>query len=205
MTYQEYRENAERLCKATLSALQKGYIGDNSRTTWTTVLQTLGGNLQTQTSGLLYPEDFLTRYGDCYPVMIPWSVCQFIPYTPIEGDDAFSEVVWWQWWKEKLLERFNYTKTKYTPLFANYAQLFEDFVDKSETISEDYRHMDYPAPGGSLETAYITGGSDNKGTRTRTWKGSDNPDRLIKLNEFANIVEGYWKNFDCIFTYGGNL
>lgn len=175
------------------------------------LLRALGGNLQTQTGDLLYPEDFLTRYGAAFPIMPPEE--RFYK-TNSSFYDQFGEIdqtrlaehvlsVYWNYWSEKMRFAFTKTKTLYQPLFENYAKIFADFAAAEETVSEDYTRTDYPAPYGSLDTAYTTGATNNKGTTTRVGKGSENPDRLIRIKEFANITDQYLKEFDWLFMWGG--
>lgn len=175
-----------------------------------TLLSALGGNLQTQTSQLLYPEDFLTRYGTSFPVMPPeerfYSTNQSFFNRHGEIDDTllceYVMQVFWYFWSERMLFAFKKTKTLYQPLFENYAKIFSDFAAAEETTSDDYTRTDYPAPYGTIETAYSSGATRNTGTTKRVGKGSENPDRLIKIKDFANITEQYLKEFDCLFVWG---
>lgn len=188
----------------------KGYNTDPSLY-FGTLLSTLGGNLQTQTGQLLYPEDFLTRYGSAFPTMPPterfYATDQTFlnQYGEIDTPSLceYVMIVYWNWWSERLIFAFKKTKTKYQPLFENYAKIFSDFAAAEETTSDDYTRTDYPAPYGTVETAYSTGATRNTGTTKRVGKGSENPDRLIKIKEFADITDLYLKEFDWLFVWGG--
>lgn len=193
--------------------LRVGYKTDGSGFYWTRLSQDLAGNFQDQTSNLLYPGDLVRRYGDCYPIMIPKKTLYFTDRTfknawdEIAEDELLEYVYggWYKWWLEKMMLNFARTKPLYTPLFASYSDLFSSFVGKTETVSEDYLQKEYPSPYGSIDTSYSTGAVQNTGTRTVTQKGSDNPERLIRLNELANIVDRYLKEFDHMFVMGGAL
>lgn len=178
-----------------------------------TLLSTLGGNLQSQTSQLLYPEDFFTRYADAYPIMPPEARFYqttrsfYNRYGDIDEASLQEYVisVFWDFWSERLTFAFKKTKTLYQPLFENYAKIFSDFAAAEESVTEDYTRTDYPAPYGTVETAYSTGATNNKGTTKRVGKGSENPDRLIKIKEFANITNQYLNEFDWLFAWGGGV
>lgn len=196
-----------------LYSLQRGYKTDGSKAYWEHLLSDLDENFQDQTSNLLYPNDFIYRYGDCYPIMIPKKNLYFTDrsFKNWQGEIDEAELLeyvyggWYTWWRKKMLLNFSRTKPLYTPLFASYSDLFSSFVGKTETVSEDYLQKEYPSPYGSIDTSYSTGAVQNTGTRTVTQKGSDNPDRLIRLNELANIVDRYLKEFDSLFVMGGAL
>lgn len=190
-----------------LSTLKKQSIYFNG------LLSALGGNLQTQTAQLLYPEDFLIRYGTAFPIMPPdewfYSTDQSFYNQYGEIDTAamtdYVDDVYWTYWRERMTFAFTKTKTLYQPLFENFAKIFSDFAAAEETTSDDYTRTDYPAPYGTVETAYATGATRNTGTTKRVGKGSENPDRLIKIKEFANITEQYLKEFDWLFVWGGTV
>lgn len=192
--------------------LYQGYKTDGSKAYWESLISNLEENLQEQTSSLLKPDDFIVRYSDCYPIMIPNKILYLTTQSFRNGDDIDESQLleyvygsWYLWWKKKMLLNFSRTKPLYTPLFASYADLFSSFVGKTETVSEDYLQKSYPAPFGSVDTSYSTGAVQNTGTRSVMQKGSDSPDRLIRLNELANIADRYLTEFDSLFVGGSVL
>lgn len=206
-------EYLEKIKQATLYDLVKGDCKLGSGTVFDSLLSTLGGNLQQQTSQLLYPEDFLTRYQDSYPVMPAdkrfYNTNQsFLNYDGSVRDGQLEEHVqnvYWKYWKDKLISSFTRTKPLFTPLFENYAKMVTAFAIGEETSTDDYLRTDYPAPFGTLDKSYSTGAASNKGSTTHTGKGAENPDRLVKIKDFAKLTDLYWSHFDDLFIWGGTV
>lgn len=201
----------ERIRQATLYDLVEGEFRITAGVAFAPLMETLGGNLQQQTSNLLYPEDFFYRYQEAFPVMPPdkrfyRTDNSFYNYDGSIREDAVEEHVqnvYWKYWKNKLISSFNRTKPLFTPLFENYTKMVTDFAKGEETSKDDYMRTDYPAPYGSLDQSYSTGAASNKGSTSRTGKGAENPDRLVKIRDFAVLTDLYWKNFDDLFIWGG--
>lgn len=208
---QAIAEYLARLKQATLYDLVEGDFKITGGVAFATLLSTLGGNLQQQTANLLYPEDFFYRYQDAFPIMptdkrfYQTNESFYGPYGDIRTDmvEEYVQNVYWKYWKNKLISSFTRTKPLFTPLFENYTKMVADFAKGEETSTDDYLRTDYPAPYGSLDQSYSTGAASNKGSTTRTGKGAENPDRLVKIKDFARLTDLYWQNFDDLFIWGG--
>lgn len=201
----------DRLKQATLYDLVEGEFKITVGVTFATLLSTLGGNLQQQTANLLYPEDFFYRYQDAFPIMpedkrFYQTFQSFYDYDGSIRQDMVEEYVqnvFWKYWKNKLISSFTRTKPLFSPLFENYTKMVADFAKGEETSTDDHMRTDYPAPYGSLDQSYSTGAASNKGSTARTGKGAENPDRLVKIKDFARLTDLYWKSFDDLFVWGG--
>lgn len=201
----------DRLKQATLYDLVEGEFKNPAGVAFATLLSTLGGNLQQQTANLLYPEDFFYRYQDAFPIMPADKRFYQTPQSYYDYDGSIRqdmlkehvEKVYWDYWKNKLISSFTRTKPLFTPLFENYTKMVADFAKAEEASTDDYMRTDYPAPYGSLDQSYSTGAASNKGSTTRTGKGAENPDRLVKIKDFGRLTDLYWQFFDDLFVWGG--
>lgn len=214
LTSQEKQAIADylgRIRQATLYDLTEGDFKITSGVTFATLLTALGGNLQQQTANLLYPEDFFCRYQEAFPVMPADKLFyrtnqSFYDHDGSVREDMVGEHVqnvYWKYWKNKLISSFTRTKPLFTPLFENYTKMVAAFAKGEETSTDDCMRTDYPAPYGSPDQSYSTGAAGSKGSATRTGRGAENPDRLVRIRDFAGLTDLYWQNFDSLFIWGG--
>lgn len=80
---------------------------------------------------------------------------------------------------------------KWVPLLDKYADIINGFVTPSETELEKV----YAAPDGNVSTAYVTGMI----SRDRSGNGDEDPQRLIKVDEFANYWDEMLSDFEPLF------